>query len=282
MRNGAFVQATHDMSLTCSEQTALSDAGSDVVSAPRLRDRLLPVDSSDLAASDEVVCAPVLPADAFVGAPPAGDDGSVHDWPGWSRTSEFNECCPADILEDLSQAVSHGWVPCEDGRRVHWVQCSNIRIQGTTRCCGGPRRRRSGDPTISRAQFPVAWWQRQSGLRVTSGAVTGGPNDGARSRNGCHPRFAPDPRRFACPLRSTRVPTSHGGSGAKRGMTVGCSRIALSDLAHRSVHFTSPIIPITSTRRSTSGRRHCLWIRRAFGGGYLSIVASQLVDRPAR
>ena len=116
----------------------------------------------------------------------------------------------------------------------------------------------------------------------TSGAVTGGLNDGARSRNGCHPRFAPDPRRFACPLRSTRVPTSHGGSGAKRGMTVGCSRIALSDLAHRSVHFTSPIIPITSTRRSTSGRRHCLWIRRAFGGGYLSIVASQLVDRPAR
>ena len=52
--------------------------------------------------------------DAFICTPPPGPDGYVHDWPGWRRTSEFDKCCPADMLEDLSQAIPYEWVPCDD------------------------------------------------------------------------------------------------------------------------------------------------------------------------
>ena len=89
--------------MRCTDSPALAtDAGTDVWFIQRPRDAYVAPDVPDIDAG--LVC-----------SPPPGSDGLVHDWPGWTRTTGLDKCCPADALDDLSKAVPYEWVPCEDG-----------------------------------------------------------------------------------------------------------------------------------------------------------------------
>ena len=79
-----------------------SDAGIDVATERRARDAYVAPDVLDVVDA------------GFVCSPPTSSDGFVHDWPGWTRTTGMDECCPVDSLDDLSQAVPYEWVSCDD------------------------------------------------------------------------------------------------------------------------------------------------------------------------
>lgn len=111
---GLAIGLTCVLSMRCSESSPLAaaDGGLDVV-----RDRRGPYDVSQDDAADELDLADADDADAGpVCSPPAGLDGLVHDWPGWTRTTAgLDKCCPMDSLDDLSKAVAYDWVSCGSG-----------------------------------------------------------------------------------------------------------------------------------------------------------------------
>ena len=93
------------LSMRCADSSDLpADAAVDVAV-----DRRRPLDTSvpplDDALGEEV---------GLTCSPPPGSDGFVHDWPGWTRVSGVEKCCPVDSLTDLTKAVPYEWVPCED------------------------------------------------------------------------------------------------------------------------------------------------------------------------
>ena len=94
------------LSIRCSDQPDSPDAAVDAAIERRVR---------DTSSVDNEVVEPDAADAGWVCSPPPGDDGFVHDWPGWRRTTEFDKCCPSDMLEDLTQAVPYDWVSCGTG-----------------------------------------------------------------------------------------------------------------------------------------------------------------------
>ena len=103
-------------SIRCSDQAA-QDAAVDAAVERRVRDRTGP---------DNEVVEPDASDAGWVCSPPPGDDGFVHDWPGWRRTSEFDKCCPIDMREDLTKAVPYNWVSCGAGCLMFNAPTSDI------------------------------------------------------------------------------------------------------------------------------------------------------------
>ena len=92
-------------SLRCSNDglPAASDAGGDRI---KIRDVIKPDDGqSDLDAADGAMACP----------PVVGNDGLVHDWPGFRRLTEFDLCCTTDIEMDSSAAKPLQWASCGSG-----------------------------------------------------------------------------------------------------------------------------------------------------------------------